>query len=110
MLLGTHWYHGKDVSALLLLIHPAQVTTAPLFGKADVQFLKEKWPFSRYAFEYQPKGKQVLGFDAAWYLVGLWKRCISLVVANPSCTSHHFTPFWRGQRTIFGREMSVSAV
>ena len=173
MLLGIWWDHGIDVSALLLLIHPAQVTTSPLFGEADLQFFEVKWPFLRYAFQYQPQGKpsirfwcclvfgdimekmyqpcccssilhkspphpilarptynfwkrngrfrgtlfninpkeaKVLGFDAGWYLMGSWKRCISLEVAHPSCTSNHFTPFWRGRRTIFGREMAVSAV
>ena len=238
MLLGIWWDHEHNVSVLLLLIHPAQATTSPLFGEADVQFLEEKWPFPRYAFHYEPqgsqsirfwcclifarimktmyqycccsfilhkpplhpflarlaynfleekwpcpwypfswaprkpkyyvlmllgiwcdhennvyvlqycscssilhkpplhpflarptynfwkrnghfcftpfstnpKGSQVLGFDAAWYLMGSWKRCISTVVAHPSCTSHHFTPFCQGQCTIFGREMAVSVV
>ena len=117
--------------------------SSSLFGEADVQFLEVKWPFSRYAFQYQPQGKpsirfwcclvfggimekmyqpcccssilhksplhpffarpmynfwksngrfcttlfsinpkgsQVLGFDAAWYLRISWKRCISTVV------------------------------
>ena len=154
MLVGIWWDHGNNVPALLLLIHQAQAPTSTLFGEADVQFLEEKWPFRRYAFQYKPQGKpsircwcclvfggimkrmyqhcccsfilhksplhpflarptyniwkrngrfggtpfsinpkgsQVLGFDAAWYLVGSWKRCISLVVAHPSCTSHHLT-------------------
>ena len=54
MLLGIWWDHEKDVSALLLLIHPAQVTTSPLFGEAGVQILEEKWPFPRYGFQYIP--------------------------------------------------------
>ena len=52
MLLGIWWDHKKDVLALLLLIHPAQATTSPLFGEADVQFLEEKWPFLQYACQY----------------------------------------------------------
>ena len=173
MLFGIWLDHGKDVSALLLLIHPGKATTSPLFWRGRVQFLEEKWPFLRYTFHctpqgsqsircwcclvfdgimekmYQhcccssilhkhplhpilarptynfwkrngrfrgtpfsmnPKGSQVLGFDAAWYLLGSWKRCISTVVAHPSCTSHHSPPFWRGRRTIFGREMAFSTV
>ena len=62
MLLGICWDHGNDVSALLLLIHPAQVTTSPLFGEADVQFLQEKWPFPRYALHYEPQGSQSIRF------------------------------------------------
>ena len=52
---------------------------------------------------------RALGFDAGWYLLGSWKRCSSIVVAHSSCTSYRFTPFWRGRRTIFGREMAVVA-
>ena len=70
MLLRIWPHHEKDVPALLLLIHPAQVTTSPLFGEADVQFLEEKWPFLRYAFHFWTQGRQVLGFDTALYLVG----------------------------------------
>ena len=57
MLLNICWDDGKDLSALLLLIHPAQAPTSPLFGEADVQFLKEKWPFPRYAFHYKTPRK-----------------------------------------------------
>ena len=66
MLLGIWWDHGNDVSALLLLIHPAQVTTSPLMYK----FWKRNGRFRGTPFIINPKGGQVLGFDAAWYLVG----------------------------------------
>ena len=73
-------------------------------------FWKRNGGFHGTLSSTNPKEAKVLGFDAATYLVGSGKQCVSTVVANSSCTSHHFTPFWRGRRTIFVREMAVSAV
>ena len=110
MLHGIWWDHGKGISALLLLIHLEQVTGSPLFGEAGVQFLVEKWLLEQYASLVRPQGSQVLGFDAAWYLVGSWKRCISIAVTHSFGTSHRFTPFWRGWRTVFDREMAIPTI
>ena len=36
--------------------------SSSLFGEANVQFLEVKWPFSRYASQYQPQGKPSIRF------------------------------------------------
>ena len=82
----------------------------PILARPTYNFWKRNGRFRGTLFITTPKEAKVLGFDAAWYWMGSWKRCISIVVAHPSCTSNPFTPFWRGWRTIFGREMAVSAV
>ena len=82
MLFSSWWDHGKDVSALLLLIHPAQATTSPLIGEADVQFLEEKWSLLQYAFQYKPQGSQSIRFWCCLVLVGIME-----MMYQPCCCS-----------------------